>query len=156
MYIAKQTDTLCHSDTYLGKDFSDGIQHWKYIKREKMPNGKWRYYYKNDELDKLENAKLDALNRAMRENTKYSEVGTKYENGKTIHFQVEKSNYSKDKADRAWARYKKISNKFLAKKIADIPRKLIGNAISWIANTFQNGIGTKHTINTRSTNIRFK
>lgn len=43
---------LYHSDVYLGKDYSDGIKHYKYIKREKV-NGRWRYYYKNDKLDQL-------------------------------------------------------------------------------------------------------
>jgi hypothetical protein len=44
-------DELFHSDIYLGKDFSDGIQHFKYIKREKK-NGKWVYYYQDDEYEK--------------------------------------------------------------------------------------------------------
>ena len=46
----KLNHELYHSDIYLGKDFSDGIKHWKYIKREKV-NGKWHYYYKDDKLD---------------------------------------------------------------------------------------------------------
>lgn len=45
-------DELYHSDTYLGEDYTDGIHHWKYIKRERI-NGKWRYYYKDDKLDSL-------------------------------------------------------------------------------------------------------
>lgn len=56
MYISNDINnknaTIIHSDIYLGKDYSDGIKHWKYIKREKI-NGKWRYYYKNDRLDYL-------------------------------------------------------------------------------------------------------
>ena len=44
-------DEIFHSDIYLGKDFSDGIQHFKYIKREKK-NGKWVYYYQDDEYEK--------------------------------------------------------------------------------------------------------
>lgn len=28
------------------------LMHWKYIKREKLPNGKWRYYYDESELTK--------------------------------------------------------------------------------------------------------
>jgi len=46
----KLESELYHSDIYLGKDYSDGIKHWKYIKREKI-NGRWRYYYKDDKLD---------------------------------------------------------------------------------------------------------
>lgn len=42
---------LYHSETYLGKDYSDGIRHWKYIKRERR-NGRWVYYYSDAEYDK--------------------------------------------------------------------------------------------------------
>lgn len=32
-------------------DLDEGeLMHWKYIKREKLPNGKWRYYYDKDAL----------------------------------------------------------------------------------------------------------
>ena len=30
--------TLYHSDEYLGEDYTDGIKHWKYIKRK----NRWR------------------------------------------------------------------------------------------------------------------
>lgn len=53
MYIGNDINnknaTIIHSDIYLGKDYSDGIRHFKYIKRE-MVNGKWKYYYKDDNL----------------------------------------------------------------------------------------------------------
>lgn len=47
---------LYHSEIYLGKDFSDGIRHWKYVKRVKK-NGKWVYYYDDAEYT---NAKSNA------------------------------------------------------------------------------------------------
>lgn len=28
----------------------DELYHWKYVRKEKLPNGKWKYYYKNDRL----------------------------------------------------------------------------------------------------------
>lgn len=46
----KDNDSLYHSDIYIGQDYSNGIKHWKYIKRERI-NGKWRYYYKDDKLN---------------------------------------------------------------------------------------------------------
>lgn len=46
-----KSDTLCHSDTYLGEDYTDGIKHWKYYKREKLSNGKYRYYYYQDKTN---------------------------------------------------------------------------------------------------------
>lgn len=44
--VKRKNDTLYHSDVYLGEDYSDGIYHWKYIKKEKK-NGKFVYYYDN-------------------------------------------------------------------------------------------------------------
>ena len=45
-YLEKK-GSLYHSDTYLGADYSDGIKHWKYIRKYKGKNGKWRYVYFN-------------------------------------------------------------------------------------------------------------
>ena len=45
-YLEKK-NSLYHSDTYLGADYSDGIKHWKYIRKYKGKNGKWRYVYFN-------------------------------------------------------------------------------------------------------------
>lgn len=59
-------DELYHSDNdpelgYIDLD-EDELVHWKYIKREKLPNGKWRYYYdkeqmKNDTKNFIDNLK---------------------------------------------------------------------------------------------------
>lgn len=45
-----RNDQLFHSDTFLGEEFSDELYHWKYVKREKLPSGKYRYYYDKDKL----------------------------------------------------------------------------------------------------------
>ena len=56
MWNYKHTDSMyddepiVHSDVYLGEDYSAGLKHFKYIKREKLPGGGYRYYYKNDKL----------------------------------------------------------------------------------------------------------
>ena len=36
---------LFHSETYLGADYSDGLKHFKYIKRYRNARGKWVYVY---------------------------------------------------------------------------------------------------------------
>lgn len=36
---------LFHSETYLGADYSDGLKHYKYIKRYRNARGKWVYVY---------------------------------------------------------------------------------------------------------------
>ena len=32
-------------------EYANELYHWKYIKKRKMPNGKYQYYYNNAELD---------------------------------------------------------------------------------------------------------
>ena len=131
---------LYHSDIYLGQDFSDGVKHWKYIKREKK-NGRWVYYYKNDKLDKLYSKKLDALNNAMRESSKYKEIGTRYSYGKnkdTIHYKIERKDYSDKKADAAWKKYNKAKGKYNKEKLIDIPSSVVGTAAAGAANVVSN------------------
>lgn len=50
--LTNNSDTLYHSDIYLGETYDDGLRHFKYIDK-KMVNGKWKYYYKDDNLKKL-------------------------------------------------------------------------------------------------------
>lgn len=59
---------LRHSSIYLGRDYDDGIKHWKYVKKEKV-NGKWKYYYKDDEYDNAKTEYENAKNKYER--TKY-------------------------------------------------------------------------------------
>lgn len=61
MYTGKydRSEKLYHSDVYLGQDYTDGIYHFKYIKREKK-NGKWVYYYKDDLTDQRKKDLLKA------------------------------------------------------------------------------------------------
>lgn len=49
MWQYQNTDELYHNEiwkyNYIGIDNTPFIKHYKYIKREKKSNGKWRYYY---------------------------------------------------------------------------------------------------------------
>lgn len=52
---------LQHSElAYIDLDEGE-LMHWKYIKREKLPNGKWRYFYDKDELKKDTKNFLDGV-----------------------------------------------------------------------------------------------
>ena len=62
---------LYHEDNIAYIDLDEGeLMHWKYIKREKLPNGKWRYYYDESELTRYEqkatNARVDSINAAKK------------------------------------------------------------------------------------------
>lgn len=132
--------TLYHSDTYLGEDYSDGIKHWKYIKKEKLANGKTRYYYTEQEMNEAARDVADKFTNAMRESNKYSERGTLYPssktNGKTIHYQVERTDYSEEKANKAWKDHGKASRKYQLQKLVDVPKRILSKGAVWVANLF--------------------
>ena len=50
--IHTNDNTILHSDIYMGTDFSEGFEHWKYIKRYKGKNGKWKYVYADKKTHK--------------------------------------------------------------------------------------------------------
>ena len=50
--IHTNDNTILHSDIYMGADFSEGFEHWKYIKRYKGKNGKWQYVYADKKTHK--------------------------------------------------------------------------------------------------------
>lgn len=52
-------DSVADTSAYIDLD-SDEIMHWKYIKREKLANGKYRYYYDQSGLDLQEQSALKA------------------------------------------------------------------------------------------------
>lgn len=135
--ITKENDTLCHSDIYLGADFSDGLKHWKYIKRVMGRNGKYIYYYKNDKLDKLADKNNAALRKAVRDSIPYSGTTAYYKDGELYKTEyTHDPNYSEARAKKSLEEYKKANRKYNAERIKDVPKRTIGRAISFMANLF--------------------
>lgn len=78
IHYETEHETVRHSDVYLGSDASDGIRHWKYIRKYKAPSGKWVYVYaskkthqeieRNQKQAKKENRRSDSyVTRALNE-----------------------------------------------------------------------------------------
>ena len=156
---------LFHSDIYLGEDYSDGIRHWKYVKREKLSNGKYRYYYKDDELDKTysdwENTIVDrskaysdkwnkelAYDRAKsnRESAESNfRKNTTVENGKKYSNSTADEKKKYNEYEQALINYDVIDKKAmtLAKKydkmkLAHTPQRVIAKGIAAVANLLEN------------------
>lgn len=72
-------DVLVHGDniSYIDLD-EDEILHWQYIRREKLPNGKYRYYYNEKELNKYKNDAEQATKNAEKAKSKYGTAYYKY------------------------------------------------------------------------------
>ena len=81
-YIITSNGELRHGRVIGYIDLDEGeLMHWKYIKKKKLPNGKWRYYYDVaqlkddlgfDELDRMKKATTD-LDTAIADREQYEE-----------------------------------------------------------------------------------
>ena len=82
-------ETVRHSDTYLGLDVSDGICHWKYIRKYKSPSGKWVYVYANK---KTHQEIARKQKQAKKEDERASSYLTRALNENTLHGKTEDFN----------------------------------------------------------------
>ena len=71
MYKMAGSDELVHSAVYCGKEVSNGLYHWKYIKRYKGRDGKWRYVYANKKTHK-------SINDDLRKEQQYAESSDEF------------------------------------------------------------------------------
>lgn len=97
IHYESMNEAVRHSDTYLGQDASDGIRHWKYIRKYKAPSGRWVYVYaskkthqeiaRNQKQAKKESTRATSyFKRAQSEASKYggtSDLSRLYESYKT-------------------------------------------------------------------------
>ena len=147
----KSEHELYHSDVYLGKDYSDGIRHYKYI-RKYQKNGKTYYVYDNSQ-EKLGDLKAKA---ALNIANKIGERGYIDKEGYTVHNKFdkngitsksrrymilagpgsEKKRTSKDiLLEKAQKKTMDIVYNHSKQKIKDIPKKIIAKGISAIFKT---------------------
>jgi len=144
----KSNHELYHSDIYLGKDYSDGIKHYKYI-RKYQKNGRTYYVYDNTQ-EKLNDIKSNAARsignrigkKGYRDDDGYKVHKTYNKNGSVETWKIR---FSSDKNKKATKKDKinkniqdkmfSIVNKHAAQKLKDIPKKIIAKGISAIFKT---------------------
>ena len=139
---------LYHSEIYLGKDFSDGFIHYKYLKKVKSANGKWRYIYDESEEKNMQKDINNEYNKIADKDGKVRYVGKDYIRVSGTLKKKDRRNAitdlanftlggqtSKDKVKEI--RYnrvleaQKIHNK---QKIKDIPKKILSKGIGVVGN----------------------
>ena len=76
--IHTNDNTILHSDIYMGTDFSEGFEHWKYIKRYKGKNGKWQYVYADKKTHKQIAANKKAAKDANLRSKYYNNLSTQH------------------------------------------------------------------------------
>jgi len=128
----RSNETLKHSETYMGVEFTEDLSHWKYIKKYKNSKGKTVYVYANkDTHDKIKNfddniGKLTekALSEAYQ--TRYDENG----NYRPIGTPEKEYHYRKKQKHKTELNKKKAQfDKGLAKRdVRNIIKHMVSNA----------------------------
>lgn len=138
----KLNHELYHSDIYLGKDYSDGIKHYKYI-RKYQKNGKTYYVYNNTE-EKLNDLKAKAALKTINSIGKNGYIDSNgnhktYSTKNGIIYTVSERYTSKKRGveDAAKEKASNIARDIIMKhkiqKIKDIPRKIHAKGLHYIS-----------------------
>lgn len=131
---------LYHSDTYMGKDFSDGIKHYKYL-RKYNKNGHTYYIYDESQLKRAE-AKARAANEITRKgywdgNTHTSSYYTKDGSHVTMRTSIggrPMKNTKKNIRDKQnYMKAESYIKKHATQKLKDIPRRIHARGIAAVS-----------------------
>ena len=160
----------CDNLAYIDLD-EDEIMHWKYIKRVKLPNGKYRYYYDQSELDNMqkqidENRKksLENVLDASASKTNRDLAGKRMDELENLYDETGKSQYAEgylknkqqyeelDKAasyhaDQAKQYSKKaetLVKQYNTKKVVSFAERTISKGVVAVANFFSKLFGQKN------------
>lgn len=138
---------LYHSDTYLGQEFSDGLKHYKYLKKVRTSSGKWRYIYDETELKKAE-SEINNLKK-VRDKLKNKDGYLKYvdKNGNTVYKKdgstlTMRGNNKQTAADKVKEsindKIASLEKKHAKQKIKDIPKRIVSRGIGFVSNFLDN------------------
>lgn len=138
---------LYHSEIYLGKDFSDGFKHYKYLKKVKSANGKWRYIYDESEEKNMQKAinkeykqisdkdgnvrYRDANNKIVTKNMKSD---FKLTNALTLPEVLGKRTSSDKVKEIRLNRVREAQKIHNKQKMKDIPKKILAKGVGAVGN----------------------
>ena len=136
---------LYHSDIYLGEEYSDGIKHYKYLKKVKTSSGKWRYIYDETELKNAKN-KMKELERARKKledkngNVEFIDKSGNFKSVNvgdgsttTIYGGNNQKQSKKDiETEKLLEKEEKVTKNYYTQKFKDIPKRVISKGLSYI------------------------
>lgn len=86
----------------------DELMHWKYLRREKQPDGTYRYFYEEDDsklnIGKVSKIKIDSSASIVGSNKSYNSTSYMVKSKETgnEYVKVSKNVYDKTKTGRKW------------------------------------------------------
>lgn len=145
--LVSDNNGLYHSDTYLGQDYSDGIRHYKYLKKIKTSSGKWRYIYDESELKKAQKEidRLKGVRTKLSDKDGYLRYIDKDGNSVYKKDNITMTFYGNSKRTKADEYKEGLDNKIRKKetmharqKVKDIPKRLISRGIGAVSKLLMN------------------
>lgn len=142
--IEVRNDALTHGNTASKKRISyidldaDEIAHFKYIKREKLPNGKYRYYYQDDAYEKAKKKLEDAQSEEAlaRQNVESSSTQMQKILAESQYIEASmRAATAKDAFKKAEARYN-LSAGYQVSSLLNAASDVIDKAKSWVSGLF--------------------
>lgn len=132
----------------------DVLVHWKYIKRVKLPNGKYRYYYDDSYLKatkaKAESARIDSIRESAKQYNASEDARIAMEKSKALYGKgdtraqtkaaIDYYNAKKNESDakRRAEQYSDVANKYLKKyeamKVTEFVARNIVKGLNAISN----------------------
>jgi hypothetical protein len=134
---------IYHSDTYLGEDFSDGIKHYKYI-RKYQKNGHTYYVYDDSEAKRVENNISRGLNTEFVDKDGWH-VTSRYEKGqpfgsghsifktKILNMPQTKQSPNDRIKETLYKNSEKRLQEYSVQRLKDIPRRIHARGLSLVS-----------------------
>ena len=123
--------SVADTSAYIDLD-PDEIMHWKYIKREKLANGKYRYYYDQSELDSQERSALKAKQDVDNAHQRVDEAKAELDVAESAMQKVLSSNNRKVNLNQISAMRLKVNEAYANLKLAEIKFDKTENAANKI------------------------
>ena len=131
----------CNNTIYIDLD-ADVIVHWKYVKREKLANGKYRYYYDESDIKKLEeeysNLSSATVNKAAITSKQYQRLSKMKPTDRHYAKTKEAFETNKKTLESMLSRSDALSKKLQKKKMSTFAERTISKGAVAVANFFSN------------------
>ena len=122
------SETLMHSEEYLGAEYDEGLQHWKYLKKYKNSNGKWTYVY----ADKKTHQALNSAAGQAKQNFAVGQATGSGEHIKRGFEHLENYNKALDEADAIKNLKKNLNPKGIKKAYAKSYKDAVAKGTAFI------------------------
>lgn len=118
------------------------LVHWRYIKREKLPNGKYRYYYDESSLERYDKEGDASLGKSFRAAARANNLYSDYQNLAKNRSYSRNDKISMRRTQRELTRTQKAQNLYVERANKSYKRYRTKRITSFPARTISKGVVT--------------